>query len=240
MIVACFTLPKVVLMNTFRTSVLFAFALVFVLSARATVADGEKDNHPDKVRRIPRLGIEVKGQDRKNLEVGLIALKKLLTRLEKSKSAFVHKHIPDVEIFYRAVRDNLDHQEFFSPADIKKALRHLETGVARAVNLEKEKAPWLSQTGLVVRGFRSRLDATVQPYGLVIPDNYQPTGEKDFRLDIWFHGRGETLSETNFIDQRSKNAGYYQPKNTIVLHPYGRYSNAFKFAGEIDVLEAMG
>jgi hypothetical protein len=33
--------------------------------------------------------------------------------------------------------------------------------------------------------------------------------------------------------------GEYSPDKTIVLHPYGRYSNAFKFAGEVDVLEAL-
>ena len=36
-----------------------------------------------------------------------------------------------------------------------------------------------------------------------------------------------------------RQVGRYAPKNTIVLHPYGRYSNAFKFAGEVDVLEAL-
>ena len=41
------------------------------------------------------------------------------------------------------------------------------------------------------------------------------------------------------MDQRTKSKGYYSPANTIVLHPYGRYSNAFKFAGEVDVLEAL-
>src|SRR5947208_1099962 len=33
--------------------------------------------------------------------------------------------------------------------------------------------------------------------------------------------------------------GLLTPADTIVLHPYGRYSNAFKFAGEVDVLEAI-
>src|SRR5207248_625034 len=28
-------------------------------------------------------------------------------------------------------------------------------------------------------------------------------------------------------------------KGAFVLHPYGRYCNAFKFAGEVDVLEAV-
>lgn len=219
--------------------VLALFLQVSDLQVAQVLADGEKDNHPDKVRRIPRLGIEVSAADRQALEQGLAQLQAVLDQLKTSQSLFVLSHIPDAEIFHRAVRDNLDHQEFFHANDVKKARNLLRLGLERAEQLEKEQAPWLEQTGLVVRGFRSQLDDTVQPYGLVIPDNYQSKGEKDFRLDIWFHGRGETLSETNFIDQRAKNAGYYKPRNTIVLHPYGRYSNAFKFAGEVDVLEAM-
>ena len=33
--------------------------------------------------------------------------------------------------------------------------------------------------------------------------------------------------------------GEFAPKDAFVLHPYGRYCNAFKFAGEVDVLEAI-
>jgi len=79
----------------------------------------------------------------------------------------------------------------------------------------------------------------VQPYGLVIPDSYSFNGKDRFRLDLWFHGRGERLSENNFIAGRMKQRGRIAPPDTIVLHPYGRYSNAFKFAGEVDVLEAL-
>jgi hypothetical protein len=60
-----------------------------------------------------------------------------------------------------------------------------------------------------------------------------------YRCDLWFHGRGETLSELGFIRDRANNPGSFTPEDTLVLHPYGRYSNAFKFAGEIDVLEAL-
>ncbi|MEZ6147213.1 MAG: hypothetical protein R3B91_17685 [Planctomycetaceae bacterium] len=35
------------------------------------------------------------------------------------------------------------------------------------------------------------------------------------------------------------NRGAIRAGDTIVLHPFGRYSNAFKFAGEVDVLEAL-
>lgn len=205
----------------------------------ALLPDGEKDNHPDQVRRIPRLGIKVPDSDRKELEKGLSRLSELIQMIGNGGSDYSKKLLPDVEIFHRAVRDNLDHREFFSAGDVRKAHSLLKIGIARGEHLLKNEAPWLKQTGLVVRGFRSALDDTVQPYGLIIPPGYRFDGEKSYRLDIWFHGRGETLSETNFIDQRMKNPGYYQPRDTIVLHPYGRYSNAFKFAGEIDVLEAL-
>jgi dienelactone hydrolase len=58
-------------------------------------------------------------------------------------------------------------------------------------------------------------------------------------LDVWCHGRGETLSELAFIADRQRSPGQFVPRDAFVLHPYGRYSNAFKFAGEIDVLEAL-
>jgi dienelactone hydrolase len=98
---------------------------------------------------------------------------------------------------------------------------------------------WLRSTGLVVRGYRSKIDGSVQPFGLVVPDGYNGTGGKQYRLDIWCHGRGETLSELNFIRDRMHSVGQIRPAETIVLHPYGRYCNAFKFAGEVDVLEAL-
>ena len=202
-------------------------------------ADGEGDNNPEQVRQVPRVGVQVSDEDRTKLKAGLEELAGLMKQIELSKSDFALSFLPDVEIYHRAVKDNLEHQEFFSEKDIAKAYTALDSGKERAQQLLDGQAPWLSHTGLVVRGFRSELDGSAQPYGLVIPSNYQADGEKSVRLDIWFHGRGETLSETNFIDKQTKVVGYYAPQDTIVLHPYGRYSNAFKFAGEIDVLEAM-
>jgi predicted peptidase len=93
--------------------------------------------------------------------------------------------------------------------------------------------------GLVVRGYSSKIDGSVQPYGLVIPENYAPAGTDRVRLDLWFHGRGETLSEVNFLAQRRTQVGTFAPPGAIVLHPYGRYNNAAKFAGEVDALEAL-
>ena len=80
----------------------------------------------------------------------------------------------------------------------------------------------------------------MQPYGLVVPASYAPQTAGRFRLDLWFHGRGETLSELNFLsDRRTQRRASSRRPTRIVLHPYGRYCNAFKFAGEVDVLEAL-
>ena len=100
-------------------------------------------------------------------------------------------------------------------------------------------APWNTATGLVVRGYLSRIDGSVQPYGLVVPSSYQPNTPHRYRLDFWFHGRGETLSEVNFITGRQASSGEFVPPGAFVLHPYGRYCNANKFAGEIDLFEAL-
>ena len=37
------------------------------------------------------------------------------------------------------------------------------------MQLAAGKAPWTTATGLVVRGYRSKIDGSVQPYGLVVP-----------------------------------------------------------------------
>ncbi|WP_339674382.1 prolyl oligopeptidase family serine peptidase [uncultured Gimesia sp.] len=203
-----------------------------------TSADGPADNKPDQVRRIPALGVEVPAAEQQQLEQGLAKLQASLGQLRKSRDARIKALIPDVEIYHRAVRCALEYQEFFHEREIGTGLNLLKQGQERADQLLKGEAPWTRQTGLVVRGYISKIDQTVQPYGLVIPDNYTFSGKSDYRCDLWFHGRGERLSEVNFINQQQSRV-QYTPADTIVLHPYGRYSNAFKFAGEIDVLEAL-
>ncbi|MCA9178661.1 MAG: prolyl oligopeptidase family serine peptidase [Planctomycetales bacterium] len=202
------------------------------------LADGPKDNHPESVRRIPALGIEVSPEDRDALNKGLAELAERIKQLESNKAA--QRLLPDVQIYHRAVDVALRHQEFFAPGDIAAARELLAEGLERARQLAAGQTPWTTQTGLVVRGYRSRLDQTVQPYGLVVPENYAAlAASRSVRLDAWFHGRGETLSEVKFIQGRRKQVGVFSPDDTIVLHPYGRYSNANKFAGEIDVLESI-
>ena len=89
------------------------------------------------------------------------------------------------------------------------------------------------------RGYVSKIDGSIQPYGLVVPTTFKPGADTRRRLDLWYHGRGETLSELGFLNECETRMGDFTPPDTIVLHLYGRYCNANHFAGEIDTLEAM-
>ncbi|MES1260400.1 MAG: prolyl oligopeptidase family serine peptidase, partial [Acidobacteriota bacterium] len=171
--------------------------------------------------------------DQRQLRGGLDRLEK---RLEALKG---NPHIADVAIFHKAVRYALDGNEFFTAEDIFRGKELLRMGNERAADLERGDAPWTRATGLVVRGYVSKIDGSVQPYGLVVPPSYAPDRPHKWRVDAWFHGRGETLSEIGFLWDRTHNMGQFTPRDTIVLHLYGRYCNASTFAGEVDFFEAL-
>ncbi|WP_010586761.1 prolyl oligopeptidase family serine peptidase [Schlesneria paludicola] len=203
------------------------------------LADGPADNSLDQVRRVPKLGIDVPEADRAELTAGLQDLQKKIDHLRQLKSDKVNSLLPDVLIYHRAVDQALRYQELFDAKEIPIAKKLLQQGIQRADELTAGDAPWTRQTGTVVRGYISKLDQTVQPYGLVVPASYKFDGTDKIRLDAWFHGRGELLSELNFVNDRTRYAGPISPANTLTLHLYGRYCNANKLAGEVDLFEAL-
>jgi hypothetical protein len=212
---------------------------VLLLTGLAVRADGPSDNDPQTVRRIPKTGVDVPPDREKQLRQQLHELQNKIAQARGLRAVSDSGLLPDVMIFERAVRCALDYDEFFHEREFDRAEALLQEGLSRVTQLIAGRPTWPQQRGLVVRGFISRIDQTVQPYGLWIDGDVALDRTVPTRCDIWFHGRGETLSEVNFIWDRMNNPGRYTPAHTIVLHPYGRYSNAFKFAGETDVLEAL-
>jgi pimeloyl-ACP methyl ester carboxylesterase len=182
---------------------------------------------------VPPPGIHVPAADRTELQAEVAKLGESIHKLGSNKL------VPDLAIFHNAVRYALEYNEFFKPDEIAKAKALLKLGQERADLLAAGQTPWTTATGLVVRGYVSKIDHSVQPYGLVLPQTYSPTVPHRWRLDAWFHGRNETLSEVNFLWDRLRNPGEFTPPDTIVLHLYGRYCNANKMAGEVDLFEAM-
>jgi poly(3-hydroxybutyrate) depolymerase len=186
-----------------------------------------------QIHLIPPPGVAVPDADRRQIQAGLTRLASRIDALGANPG------IADVRIFEKAVRYALEGNEFFTAEDIFRAKELLRTGNDRMTSLEHGDAPWTRATGLVVRGYVSKIDGSVQPYGLVVPPSYAPDRPHSWRVDAWFHGRTETLSEVSFLWDRTHNPGQFTPRDTIVLHLYGRYCNASTFAGEVDLFEAL-
>jgi len=214
-----------------------SFLLPLLLTS-SLLADGPKDNQATDVRPIPPPGIAVPDADRVRLAEGLTHLRTAIDEAAKAQA----KHprladlLPDLEIYHKAVDWALRYNEVHKLGELKSADEIIAEGLQRAGQFKDGQTPWTKQKGLVVRAYRSKIDGSIQPYGMVIPESYVGA---PVRLDIWCHGRGETVSELVFIDQRRKQQGQIAPKGALVLHPYGRYCCANKFAGEIDLLEAI-
>ncbi|WP_165244381.1 prolyl oligopeptidase family serine peptidase [Paludisphaera soli] len=144
--------------------------------------------------------------------------------------------VADVEIARKAAEWALRHDEFFDLRDPARTLKMLDKGLERAKSLSEGRAPWAEAAGGVVRGYRSRLDGSVQPYAVLVPP--AAAGAGPHRLDVVLHGRDGRISEVRFFDAHD---GKPAPEGQtgLVLHVYGRGNNAYRWAGEADVFEAV-
>lgn len=189
-------------------------------------------------RTLPPAGIEIPQVDADRLSAEVRRLKDRMQLLRASKpDAKILKLLPDAEVFIKAVDYALRGGEFYQPREIGWADAQLKLAGQRIDALAQGLHPWTTDRGLVVRGFRSALDDSVQPYGLVIPKDHDLA--KPCPLYVWLHGRGDTALDLQFIHARMTSAGQIQPAGAIVLHPFARYCNGFKSAGEVDVFEAI-
>ncbi|GAA5124754.1 prolyl oligopeptidase family serine peptidase [Luteolibacter yonseiensis] len=189
--------------------------------------------------KIPPAGITLPDADRAELTAGTEALQKEITQLTRklSPDPELLALLPDVEIFHKAVAWSLADNTIYSPQEIAFAKHLLSEGQERAKQLSLKKSPWLAAKGLIVRGYRSKIDNSVQPYGLVVPEDLDL--RKPVPLMVWLLGRGEKRTELAFLAEREGGPPQLTPKGTITVIPYGRFCNATKFAGETDVMEAL-
>ena len=201
---------------------------LFVLLSLSAVAD----TIPPIERVLPPVGLLPSEPLSKKLQKRLSQLRHELTQTTVDATTDA-----DVEIFLKAVDYALRHREFYAESDFALATQSLDEAARRIALLGKREAPWKRQRGLVVRGYRSRVDRSAQPYGLVIPSELD--FQKPSPLYVWLHGRGDKITDLHFIHRRQTRVGRIAPPDAIVLHPFGRHCLGFKHAGEIDVLDAI-
>ena len=190
----------------------------------------------DAIKPIPPPGQPLAAADLDELQAGVEKLGRDIDALCAALAGDAQRLalLPDVQIYHNAVRYPLTYDELIHVAAARAALAE---GSTRAAALRDGKADWVDASG--PRGYVSRIDGSVQPYLLIVPEGYAARDAKASptprRLDFFCHGRDENLTELKFISARAPaSAG-----ERFLVNLYGRYCNANKFAGEIDLLEAL-
>lgn len=148
----------------------------------------------------------------------------------------------DHAIFAKGLTWALKYDREFTPADVVL----LEKAIQRARERQSLKPPavppWYKRQGKLALGYLSKIDHSVQPYGLIVPKGFDP--KTPCRLDVVLHGstRPVGMSELKFIARFDEGDGPNpSPPDQpfIELHPLGRVENCYRWAGETDVFEAI-
>ncbi|MGL6096198.1 MAG: hypothetical protein ACRC7O_10435, partial [Fimbriiglobus sp.] len=173
---------------------------------------------------------------RKQIESKLADLTAAVAALTKSLPDDIRT---DVAVYAKAAEWVVRHGEWFTKDTGKQTLAVLDAGLDRVKSAAAGQAPWLDvRNQPVIRGYRSRVDGSIQPYRVTIPEGL-PGDVTKWRLDVVLHGRDQTLTEVKFIAGKEA-AKPGKPAEFIVLEPYGRGNNAYRWAGETDVWESVG
>lgn len=217
----------------------FGLMLVGILAASAWVVAAQVP------AQFPPRGTGISAAEKLTLQADVDALAAKVAALKRQyPTGALGDRVADVEVYLDAVRRPLKYDErLWAPTGstpAAHATRTLATGHQRADLLRDGGTPWMRESG--VRGFYSRVDGSAQPYVLTMPDAYDPSAKRAYRLDVFLHGRDDTTLEQQFMTKSV--TGYAQKPfaagaDRFMLQPYGRYSNANRFAGETDGLEAI-
>ena len=74
---------------------------------------------------------------------------------------------------------------------------------------------------------------------MTYPADYGKDPRKKWRLDIVLHGRDSTITEVKFLYQHGTGRAAAKEQDFVRLEVYGRGNNAYRWAGESDVFEAI-
>ncbi len=147
--------------------------------------------------------------------------------------------LADIEVYYKAASWITRHNEFYQKDAGDWTVEALERGLLRASQQAQGETPWYQIVGrTVVRGYRSQVDGSVQPYAVTFPADYGKERKK-WRIEVVLHGRDNGLTEVSFLHRHNGDKPAPPNQDYVRLDIYGRGNNAYRWAGETDVSEAV-
>ena len=173
--------------------------------------------------------------DAQAVEKALVELHGAIDKLRRNPQA--ENRLPDVQVYAKAAEWIVRHDEFFKSDYAAHTQAALETGLARAAELAKGTAAWDQTPGRKILGYQSAVDESIQPYAISLPVQFGIEPERRWPLHLVLHGRGDTLNEVAFI--RIHDGKPATEDGWIQLDVFGRTNNAYRYAGETDVFEAL-
>ncbi|CAN5906582.1 prolyl oligopeptidase family serine peptidase [soil metagenome] len=184
--------------------------------------------------------------ERTELLAGLDSLKAEVAKAEQAvaKHKELTELLPDVQVCMKALDWGLNYDKAMEPKMLVTAREVLEVGLERAAQLQQGQAPWLTQTGKVIRGFRSRLDDNVQPYVINVPASWRgPQDEvkgerRPYPLFLECPHAG-LVTELAVINAGLHQGNGFADDESLHLRAYARGYNAAKFAGEVNIFEQL-
>ena len=184
----------------------------------------------------PALAQPATPEDAQAIAASLVELRAAIDKVRENPRA--ERYLADLEVYGKAAEWILRHQEFYKPEYVKHTQAALTTGLARVAELSNGKPEWDVAPGRKILGYQSAVDESVQPYALTLPVAFGKEPERKWPLHVVLHGRGDTLNEVGFIRMHDGKPAD-EKADWIQLDPFGRTNNAYRFAGESDVFEAL-
>ncbi|MDX1966701.1 MAG: alpha/beta hydrolase-fold protein [Planctomycetaceae bacterium] len=146
----------------------------------------------------------------------------------------------DAAVCAKAVEWIVRHKEFHKPNYLEMTDQVLALGQRRLEELAQGASPWVGRPGMTtVFGYTSNLDGSVQPFAVTLPKSFDAASRRRWPLHLVLHGRGDTLNEVSFVRQHDGKV-LKDEIGWIQLDVFGRTNNAYRWAGEVDVFEALG
>ena len=122
---------------------------------------------------------------------------------------------------------------------ISEDLKYIDEDYKKLEEFYKESLKKAGKKGERVRYYKSDVDGSIQPFGLSVPESYDPQNKTP--LFIHLHGVNRKLVAGNARTTWTPGFKYWQAENikeTVILAmPFARGNNGYTGLGEVDIFE---